>query len=113
MGEPYADQVRRKQAVVAGVIGAELPWSEPTTGAESGFRNKAKLVVGGRRGAPTLGILDGQQRGVDLTRCGLYEPRLGDIVQRLPQLVADLEHKPYDVPARYGDRQRTRLHPSH
>ncbi|NYG57614.1 23S rRNA (uracil747-C5)-methyltransferase [Nocardioides daedukensis] len=103
MGEPYADQVRRKHAVVAGILGAELPWSEPTTGPESGFRNKAKLVVGGRRGAPTLGILDGQQRGVDLTRCGLYEPGLADIVQRLPQLVTDLELTPYDVPARTGE----------
>lgn len=103
MGEAYADQVARKQREVTGALGSGIVWHPPTTGAESGFRNKAKLVVGGRRGEPTLGILDTDRRGVDLTGCGLYEPGLADIVHRLPQLVADLELTPYDVASRNGE----------
>lgn len=103
MGVPYAEQVAHKQAEVAAALGAVAAWHGPTTGPESGFRNKAKLVVGGRRGEPTLGILDGERRGVDLTGCGLYEPGLADMVHRLPALVADLQLTPYDVTSRNGE----------
>ncbi|KQY64531.1 23S rRNA methyltransferase [Nocardioides sp. Root140] len=103
MGVDHAEQVARKQATVSDALGPRLSWTEPVTGAESAFRNKAKLVVGGRRGEPTLGILDGGQRGVDLTGCGLYEPGLADVVHRLPAVVADLGLTPYDVPGRTGE----------
>lgn len=103
MGEPYADQVARKQAQVRAALPEGIAWAEPATGPEAGFRNKAKLVVGGRRGAPTLGILDGDLHGVDLTGCGLYEPGLADVVGRLPALVADLGLTPYDVATRNGE----------
>ncbi|WP_206065250.1 methyltransferase domain-containing protein [Nocardioides sp. JQ2195] len=103
MGEPYGDQVARKQQEVAAALGPGITWDLPTVGPEAGFRNKAKLVVGGSRGEPTLGILDGHLRGVDLTGCGLYEPGLADIVHRLPTLVADLQLTPYDVASRNGE----------
>src|SRR5690606_15282689 len=68
-----------------------------------GFRNKAKLVVGGTREAPTLGILDRDGHGVDLRHCHLYEPGLGTAVTRLPGLVAALGLVPYEVPRRTGE----------
>lgn len=103
MGVPYDEQVAAKQASVEAALPSDIRWSAPVTGPESGFRNKAKLVVGGRRGAPTLGILDGQQQGVDLTGCGLYEPGLADLVRALPQVVGDLGLTPYDVASRNGE----------
>ncbi|MGL5865683.1 MAG: methyltransferase [Dermatophilaceae bacterium] len=82
---------------------ASTVWLEPVTSPESGFRNKAKLVVGGRRGRPTFGILDTRGHGVDLRRCGLYEPGLAATFDPLHRFVADLRIAPYDVPARRGD----------
>lgn len=106
MGVPYAAQLADKDAAVRTLLADAAPvdvWLEPFTGPESAFRNKAKLVVGGRRGEPTLGILDPTGAGVDLRHCGLYEPGLHEAVLRLPDLVGRLGLTPYDVPRRTGE----------
>jgi 23S rRNA (uracil747-C5)-methyltransferase len=106
MGRPYDDQVRDLQADVARALSDHVSpqvWEAPARGPESGFRNKAKLVVGGRRGAPTFGILDGRRQGVDLRHCGLYEPGLHAAVRHLAGWVSELGLTPYDVPSRNGE----------
>ena len=77
MGTPYAARARREAGPRRGRrsdVAPALRWLEPARSPASHYRNKAKLVVGGRSGNPTLGILDEHGRGVDLRRCGLYEP---------------------------------------
>lgn len=106
MGVPYAAQLTDKDASVRALLAAHARddvWLEPFHGPEAAFRNKAKLVVGGSRGRPTLGILDATGAGVDLRHCGLYEPGLHEAVLALPDLVADLGLTPYDVPRRTGE----------
>ena len=106
MGTPYADQVTALQTDVADLLVDHVPasaWLDPVTGPEAGFRNKAKLVVGGSRGAPTFGILDELRQGVDLRHCGLYEPGLHAAVQQVAAWVGDLGLTPYDVPRRTGE----------
>ena len=106
MGVPYAVQLADKQQHCAAVLSEVAPavtWLPAVESAESGFRNKAKLVVGGVPGAVTLGILDATGRGVDLRGCGLYEPGLHDLVPRLAHLVDALRLEPYDVPSRRGE----------
>ncbi|GIL34407.1 methyltransferase domain-containing protein [Phycicoccus sp. DTK01] len=106
MGTPYADQlaekVRHVRSTLAPHAGATT-WLEPVRSPASHFRNKAKLVVGGSAGRPTLGILDTGGRGVDLRRCGLYEPGLSATFDPLHRLLADHRVVPYDVPARKGE----------
>lgn len=106
MGTPYERQLVEKQASVAATLGDVVPagaWTPAQASVESGFRNKAKLAVGGRRGEVTLGILDGDRRGVDLRHCGLHEPVLHDALPVLARAVDDLGLEPYDVPARRGE----------
>ncbi|HET7799782.1 MAG TPA: methyltransferase domain-containing protein [Humibacillus xanthopallidus] len=106
MGVPYAVQLADKQQHCAAVLSAVAPevrWLDAFASPESGFRNKAKLVVGGEQGAVTLGILDASGRGVDLRDCGLYEPGLHELVPRLAHLVDELGLEPYDVPSRRGE----------
>ncbi|XVX18576.1 methyltransferase domain-containing protein [Actinomycetota bacterium] len=106
MGQPYAAQLASAQERVAATLRAVVPaaaWLEPFAGPEAGFRNKAKLVVGGSRGAPTLGILDEAGHGVDLTGCGLYEPGLAAALVPLREAVAEIGLTPYDVPRRTGE----------
>ena len=106
MGVPYAVQLADKQARAAERLARVAPgirWLDAMAGPESHYRNKAKLVVGGRAGAPTLGILDERGRGVDLRSCGLYEPGLAATFDALHRLVADLRLEPYDVPTRRGE----------
>ena len=106
MGVPYAVQLADKQARAAERLATVAPgirWLDAMASPESHYRNKAKLVVGGRAGSPTLGILDERGRGVDLRSCGLYEPGLAATFDALHRLVADLRLEPYDVPTRRGE----------
>lgn len=106
MGTPYATQLGDKQRRVAATLApytGGLEWLDPITSPESHFRTKAKLVVGGRAGRPTLGILDERGRGVDLRRCGLYEPGLAATFDPLHRFVGELGIAPYDVPRRAGE----------
>lgn len=106
MGVPYAAQLADKQdrcvAALAGSVPAEV-WLPAVSGPESGFRNKAKLVVGGSAGAVTLGILDDAGHGVDLRQCGLYEPGLAAVLPRIAEFIDEVGLLPYDVPTRQGE----------
>lgn len=106
MGVPYAVQLAEKlercQQALASVA-PEVTWLEPFASRESAFRNKAKLVVGGRAGAVTLGILDPQLGGVDLRACGLHEEPLQRLIPRLADVVDEIGLEPYDVAARRGE----------
>lgn len=106
MGQGYAAQLADKQAQLRSVLATHVAgdaWREPVASREAGFRNKAKLVVGGTKGSPTVGILDATGRGVDLRHCGLHEPGLHDAIVSIAQLLARSGLTPYDVPSRQGE----------
>jgi 23S rRNA (uracil747-C5)-methyltransferase len=106
MGVPYDQQLADKERRVAEVLAPVAPallWVDPARSPSSHYRNKAKLVVGGTAGNPTLGILDHRGRGIDLRDCGLYEPGLAATFGPLHDLVVRLGLEPYDVPARRGE----------
>lgn len=105
MGRPYADQLAAKQDLCADLLAEhpELVWLDPVPSREEGFRNKAKMVVGGTVDAPTLGILDAAGVGVDLQGCGLYPASLSATFPVLTAFVTRARLEPYDVPARRGE----------
>ncbi|WP_439564196.1 23S rRNA (uracil(747)-C(5))-methyltransferase RlmC [Microcella sp.] len=106
MGQPYAQQLAEKEALARRLLtpfGADAQWLAAVASDESGFRAKAKMVVGGTVEQPTLGILDGAGRGVDLRRCGIIAP---GILAAFPALIAAITRaglEPYDVPSRRGE----------
>jgi 23S rRNA (uracil747-C5)-methyltransferase len=103
--QPYADQLAAKQERCAELLApfGTLDWLPPVASAESGFRNKAKMAVGGTVDAPTLGILDPGGVGVDLRDCGLYPASLQAALPVVAELVTRARLVPYDVPARRGE----------
>lgn len=106
MGTPYAAQLAAGATQVAQTLAQVVPadaWLPPHPSREEGFRNKAKLVVGGTKGDPTLGILDAAGHGVDLRHCGLHEPGLAGAIPVLAELVAASGLTPYDIPRRQGE----------
>lgn len=107
MGQPYAEQVAGKEdrarALLEPFAAGGIAWLPAVMSAESGFRAKAKMVVGGTIDSPTLGILDAAGRGVDLRHCGIIAP---GILAAFPALIASITRMglaPYDVPARRGE----------
>ncbi len=112
MGQPYADQVLDKEirtrellhdAVEAAGGPGAVAWLPAITSPESGYRNKAKMVVGGSVQRPTIGILDHRQRGVDLRHCGICTPGVQRALPVLADFVASAGLIPYDVAARRGE----------
>ncbi|MGP7959358.1 23S rRNA (uracil(747)-C(5))-methyltransferase RlmC [Sanguibacter sp. A247] len=108
LGVPYPQQLAAKDAH-ARLLLADVPsavdatWLTPVASPPAGFRNKAKMVVGGTVAAPTLGILDEAGRGVDLRGCGLHEEPLAAALPAIAEFVTRARLEPYDVPARTGE----------
>jgi 23S rRNA (uracil747-C5)-methyltransferase len=105
MGQGYAAQLADKQRHAGELLAAhtDLRWERPVASRESGFRNKAKMVVAGTVDDPTLGILDPGGRGVDLQDCGLYPEELQAVFPVLASFVTRARITPYDVTTRRGE----------
>ncbi|MHA3723229.1 methyltransferase domain-containing protein [Leucobacter sp. HY1910] len=102
---PYERQLAEKEARCKSLLASvpEAAWLEPVEGGVTGFRNKAKLVVGGVPGDITLGILGPDQRGVDLRECLIQSPEIHAVIPAIARLLEESNLAPYDVPARRGE----------
>lgn len=105
LGMPRVDQLERKSREVRDLLApyGEPEWLPPYAGPDSGFRNKAKMVVSGSEDAPTLGILDAEGHGVDLRDCALHSDGLQAALPVLADFVRRARLTPYDVPTRRGE----------
>jgi len=102
---PYDAQVATKAARVRETVDPDgrLRWLPTFANRPEGFRNKAKMVVGGTVDSPTLGILDTEHHGVDLRGCLLYTPGIHAALPVLASHVAEARLTPYDVATRRGE----------
>jgi len=108
LGVPRAVQLSDKEAHARSLVEAEV-WLPTVAGADVGFRNKAKMVVGGTAEEPTLGILDRDLAGVDLRDCGLHSDGLRASLQHVADWIAEAGLTPYDVAARRGELKHVLL----
>lgn len=81
----------------------QAAWLPPFSGGDRGFRNRAKLVVGGRAGEVTLGILGPDGHGVDLRECAIQDARIAAAIPVLASFLESTGLEPYDVPRRAGE----------
>lgn len=105
---PRARQLSDKEAHARSLVDAPV-WLPTVAGVGSGFRNKAKMAVGGSADAPTLGILDRDLAGVDLRDCGLHSSGLTTALDRIAGWIRDTDLPPYDVAARRGELKHVLL----
>ena len=105
MGTPYPAQLGGKQAHCTKLLAdyPDLEWLPPLASPESGFRNKAKMVVSGTLRRPNIGILDADGHGIDLRRCGICSPGLTAAFPILSHFIRIAGLVPYDVAARTGE----------
>jgi 23S rRNA (uracil747-C5)-methyltransferase len=111
MGTPYDVQIFSKEAHARDLLAAytDAEWLPTMVSRPEAFRNKAKMVVGGTIEAPTLGILDATQHGVDLTACGILETGLRDAFSPIKAFITAARIPPYDVPTRRGELKNVLL----
>ena len=105
---PRVRQLSDKEAHARALVDSPV-WLPTVAGVEAGFRNKAKMVVGGTVGAPTLGILDRDLVGVDLRDCGLHSPGLTTALDRVAHWISSTGLTPYDVATRRGELKHVLL----
>ncbi|GAA2726732.1 23S rRNA (uracil(747)-C(5))-methyltransferase RlmC [Cellulomonas aerilata] len=105
MGQPYEDQLAGKERHCRHLLADHpgLTWLPSVPSRESGYRNKAKMVVGGTVESPTLGILDPRGTGIDLRACGITSPGLQAAMPALASFVTRASLTPYSVPTRRGE----------
>ncbi|MGO1646965.1 MAG: methyltransferase domain-containing protein [Agrococcus casei] len=109
---PYEQQLASKDARVREQlqgVAPNLEWLTPQASAEANFRNKAKLVVGGRTGLVSLGILDRQRRGIDLTGCELQEQPILAVLPSIAAWINEAGLTPYSVRERQGELKHVLL----
>lgn len=102
---PYAQQLQAKEDRCRELLPqvAAAAWLPAVEGGVRGFRNKAKLVIGGTAEDVTLGILGPDNQGVDLRECLIQSPEIHAVIPAIAQLLNESGLAPYDVPARRGE----------
>ena len=88
MGVAREQQLSDKERHARSLVDAPV-WLPAVAGADVGFRNKAKMAVGGTVDAPTLGILDRDLAGIDLHDCGLHSAGLRAALGRIADWISD------------------------
>ncbi len=101
-------QLTDKEAHARSLVPAPT-WLPTIAGPDAGFRNKAKMAVGGTAAAPTLGILDRAHHGVDLRDCGLHSPGLTAALDVVAAFITKADLAPYDVTERSGELKHVLL----
>jgi len=109
MGVPRARQLSDKEARARAAVPTAEHWLPTYAGPEAAFRNKAKMVVGGTVDAPTLGILDGARRGVDLSECAITATGIRAVLPTIKAFISTARLVPYDVAARRGELKHVLL----
>jgi len=105
LDKTYSQQLADKQQDLIQLLEG-LPvgeWCEPVIGAESAFRNKAKMVVSGSVERPLLGMLHRDGTPVDLCDCPLYPASFPAVFSVLKSFIARAGLTPYNVTRKRGE----------
>lgn len=101
ISQQLADKMADLRTLLADAPVAD--WCAPVSGPESGFRNKAKMVVSGSVERPLLGMLRRDGTPEDLTDCALYPQSFAPVFAALKPFIARAGLTPYNVARRRGE----------
>ncbi|MCD4557650.1 methyltransferase domain-containing protein [Schaalia sp. lx-100] len=105
---PMPTQIRAKEKRVRQTLSAlpyaqTITWLPSATSAHTGFRTKAKLVVGGTPRRPTLGILGPHKNTIDLPQCQIQHPAITQAIPALKRFIRLVKLQPYNITQRKGE----------
>ncbi|MCE9677754.1 23S rRNA (uracil(747)-C(5))-methyltransferase RlmC [Shewanella sp. AS1] len=102
---PLQQQLEDKMATLEQLLQgmAVGRWYPPVFGPETGFRNKAKMVVLGAAHQPILGLVSPSGEAVSLCDCSLYPADMQQLLHRLELFVRQAGIPPYRVDKAKGE----------
>ena len=103
--QPVSQQLAAKMADLQQLLSSSTveEWCAPVSGPETGFRNKAKMVVSGSVEKPLLGMLHRDGTPEDLCDCPLYPASFAPIFTALKPFIARAGLTPYNVARKRGE----------
>jgi 23S rRNA (uracil747-C5)-methyltransferase len=103
--QPVSQQLAAKMADLRHLLSSSAveEWCAPVSGPESGFRNKAKMVVSGSVEKPLLGMLHRDGTPEDLCDCPLYPASFAPVFAALKPFIARAGLTPYNVARKRGE----------
>ncbi|MDF0533935.1 23S rRNA (uracil(747)-C(5))-methyltransferase RlmC [Shewanella sp. A32] len=103
--QPLTEQLAAKQSLLQQLLApfAAQEWLPPVSGPQTGFRNKAKMVVLGAAHQPILGIPGPDGEPVSLCDCPLYPADMQQLLQQLQQFVQQAGIPPYRIDKARGE----------
>lgn len=103
--KPYPQQLAEKQHHLQSLLAEHKvsQWLAPTTGEQSAFRNKAKMVISGSVERPLLGMLHRDGTAVDLCACPLYPASFAAVFDVLKSFIPRAGLTPYNVARKRGE----------
>ncbi|MGL4723670.1 MAG: 23S rRNA (uracil(747)-C(5))-methyltransferase RlmC [Scandinavium sp.] len=103
--QPVSSQLAAKMADLQQLLSTTTveEWCAPVSGPESGFRNKAKMVVSGSVEKPLLGMLHRDGTPEDLCDCPLYPDSFAPVFTALKPFIARAGLTPYNVARKRGE----------
>lgn len=103
--QPVSSQLAAKMADLQQLLSTTTveEWCAPVSGPESGFRNKAKMVVSGSVEKPLLGMLHRDGTAEDLCECPLYPDTFAPVFAALKPFIARAGLTPYNVARKRGE----------
>ncbi|MBN2646157.1 MAG: 23S rRNA (uracil(747)-C(5))-methyltransferase RlmC [Thiotrichales bacterium] len=102
---PYAQQLVEKQGACAAQLPmiAEHQWLPIFATAPMGFRNKAKMAVGGSWQDPQFGLVDYEGVAQDLSECPLYPEAIQQAFAPIKAWITACRLPPYHIQSRTGE----------
>ncbi|MFJ3457024.1 23S rRNA (uracil(747)-C(5))-methyltransferase RlmC [Scandinavium goeteborgense] len=103
--QPVSQQLAAKMADLQQLLSSSTveEWCAPVSGPETGFRNKAKMVVSGSVEKPLLGMLHRDGTPEDLCDCPLYPASFAPVFTALKPFIARAGLTPYNVARKRGE----------
>ncbi|PSU34857.1 23S rRNA (uracil(747)-C(5))-methyltransferase RlmC [Photobacterium lutimaris] len=102
---PYSQQVQRKDEQLKQLFSSMMPeqWLPAVCSDETGFRNKAKMVVLGAAHAPVIGIDGCDNQPVSLCKCPLYPDDMQVLLTYLENWIRRAGIPPYNKIKKKGE----------
>ncbi|MES2528036.1 MAG: 23S rRNA (uracil(747)-C(5))-methyltransferase [Bdellovibrionota bacterium] len=95
----YSAQILLKEkALIDALSPVSLPLLATVTSSETGFRNKAKLVVTGTSETPVLGLIDRE-----ILDCPVHDPAINKILHDLIPFIRVAKLEPYQIKEKKGE----------